>query len=345
MRPAALGLAAAALTLGVGAAAGSRPERPSIPADTLPRPLPREAPLGVEVYASTWGASEAVVELGRRLFFDPRLSRDGSVACASCHRPELGFADDRPRSVGVDGEETRHHAPSLLNKALSTDLHWDGAAPTLEEQVLLPISSPTEMGLPLEEALERLASDTALLADFEEALGGPPEAERLAAALAAFVRRLVAGDSPVDRFRAGVSQELDAAERAGLWLYEGRGGCWRCHGGPNFSDEGFHNTGVGVTNGVPEAGREAVTGSAEDRGAFRTPGLRHLTRTAPYMHDGSLATLREVVEFYRRGGNPNPSLSSRLQPLDLTDEDVDHLVAFLEALSRQGPQRDERRSQ
>ena len=101
MRPAALGLAAAALTLGVGAAAGSRPERPSIPADTLPRPLPREAPLGVEVYASTGGASEAVVELGRRLFFDPRLSRDGSVACASCHRPELGFADDRPRSVGV----------------------------------------------------------------------------------------------------------------------------------------------------------------------------------------------------------------------------------------------------
>lgn len=327
-----LGLVAGAAVSGPGTDAGR--ERPGVPPDTLPGPLPPEAPLGVEALAAAWTADEAVVELGRALFFDPRLSRDGTVACASCHRPELAFADDRPRSRGVGGALTARNAPSLLNKALSEDLHWDGGAATLEEQVLLPIESPTEMGLPLDEAVARLRADVELAARFELALGGPPDAPRLAAALAAFVRRLVAGDSPVDRFRAGLSQELDAAERAGLWLYEGRGGCWRCHGGPNFSDEGFHNTGVGAVDGVPEAGREAVTGDADDRGAFRTPGLRHLTRTAPYMHDGGLATLREVVEFYRRGGVPNSHLSAELRPLPLSDEDVEHLVAFLEALSR-----------
>ena len=156
----------------------------------------------------------------------------------------------------------------------------------------------------------------------------------LAAALAGFVRGLTAGDSPVDRFRDGDVEALSADEEAGLWIYEGRGRCWRCHNGPNFSDESFHNTGVGAIEGVPEPGRFAITGEDGDQGRFRTPGLRMLTKTAPYMHDGSLGTLAEVVEFYRDGGNANPHLSDRMGKIELTDEEAAQLVAFLEAMSR-----------
>jgi len=137
----------------------------------------------------------------------------------------------------------------------------------------------------------------------------------------------------VDRFRAGDFAALDDAERAGLWFYESRGGCWRCHSGANFSDEDFHNTGVGAVDGRAEEGRLAVTGRPEDRGAFKTPTLRGVALTAPYMHDGSLATLEEVLEFYRQGGRPNPDLDPRLQPVEMSDEDVAHLLAFLRALS------------
>jgi cytochrome c peroxidase len=138
----------------------------------------------------------------------------------------------------------------------------------------------------------------------------------------------------VDRFRDGDVEALSADEEAGLWIYEGRGRCWRCHNGPNFSDESFHNTGVGVVDGAPEPGRFAITGEEGDQGRFRTPGLRMLTRTAPYMHDGSLATLAEVVEFYREGGKANSHLSDRMGPIELTDDEAAQLVAFLEALSR-----------
>ena len=309
-------------------------KRPRVPHDSLPRPLSAEAPLGAEELGQGLGASAARVALGRRLFFDPVLSAKRDFACASCHRPELGLADDVPLSSGHDGARTKRNAPSLWNKGLSVDVMWDGSAATLEAQALLPIDDPDELGLGVEAALERLAADEAYAAEFQAAFEGPPTRARLGQALADFLRALMVADSPVDRFRAGDFSALDEAERAGLWLYEGRGGCWRCHNGPNFSDEDFHNTGVGTVAGQSEAGRAAVTGDAADRGKFRTPGLRLLTRTAPYMHDGSLATLEEVVEFYREGGHANGNLSEHMKPLELTDEDVAHLVAFLEALSR-----------
>ena len=293
-----------------------------------------ELPLGLPQELAAAAPEPLELELGRRLFFDPLLSVDRSIACASCHVPERGFADGRARSLGVHGRETTRNAPTILNRALGEAFMWDGRAATLEEQVLLPIENELEMGLPLDDAVARLRADPTYVQGFDASFGEPPSRERLADALATFVRAQVLGGSPVDHFRAGKRDALTAAERSGLWLFESRGGCWRCHSGPNFSDEDFHNTGVGIETGSPDPGRSAVTGDAADTGAFKTPTLRGLALTAPYMHDGSLATLAEVVEFYRKGGHPNPHLDPAMGPIEMTDQDAANLVAFLEALSR-----------
>ena len=308
-----------------------RAQEVRVPADDLPPVLPSESPLGLPERSHVEG--DALVELGRRLFFEPRLSRNATVACASCHDPARAFADGTPLSVGVHGEPTRRNAPTLLNRAFGEAFMWDGSAASLEEQVLMPLENPIEMDLPVEEALARLATEPAWTEAFEAA-GVAVDREGLAAGLAAFVRRLTLGDSPVDRFRAGERSALDAEERAGLWFYESRGRCWRCHSGANFSDEAFHNTGVGVRDGRPEEGRFEVTGDEADRGRFKTPTLRGVALTAPYMHDGSLATLEDVVAFYRQGGVHNAGLDEAMAPIEMTDQDAVNLVAFLEALSR-----------
>lgn len=287
-------------------------------------PAAAEQPLTPELYA-----------LGRRLFHEPRLSADGALSCASCHRPELGFSDGLPRALG----DTRlRNTPPLYNRAFGHAFGWDGKAPTLEAQVLLPIANQHEMNLPLADAVARLRSDAGYVREFTAVLGAAPDEAGLGAALGGYLRGIVLGDSPVDRFFRNQRNSLTREERAGLWIYESKGRCWRCHVQPNFSDEKFHNTGVGVVDGEPgDLGRFLVTQKDADRGAFKTPTLRGLTLTAPYMHDGSLATLEDVVAFYRRGGNANPWLSPQLEPLALTDDDARHLVAFLRALSRVEP--------
>jgi cytochrome c peroxidase len=295
------------------------------PVQAVPLGLPAERLLAVS------SERDEVRLVGRRLFFDPILSSDRTVACASCHAPEHGFADERALSTGVHGRQTLRNAPTLYNRALGLAFMWDGRARTLEEQVVLPIENELEMDLALPDAVARLAGEASYAAAFEEALGGPPSKERLAAALAGFVRSLWNGESGVDRFRAGDYGALSDAARSGLWLFESRGGCWRCHSGANFTDEDFHNTGVGGDDG-----RFAVTGIEADRGRFKTPTLRGVAETAPYMHDGSLASLDEVVELYRRGGRANPNLDPRLRPIEMTDEDAANLVAFLRALSGTG---------
>lgn len=332
----ALGIALVALAPLGGARRGDEPVLPDVPADSLPRPLAVDVPLGLAEFEALEPDPPERIALGRRLFFEPRLSLDGRVACASCHRPAYGFAEPRARSFGTGRQPTSRNAPSLLNRALDPAFFWDGRAATLEEQVLAPIDDPKEMGRGRDAVVRWLAKSDEYADDFRAAFGGPATTEHLASALAAFVRALRLGDSPVDRFRAGELDALDAAEQSGLWLFESKGGCWRCHSGPNFADGEFHNTGVGSADGVPEDGRFAVTGDPADRGAFKTPGLRGLVRTAPYMHDGSLATLAEVVEFYRRGGIPNEALSTDLRPIELTDAEAANLVAFLRALSRTG---------
>jgi cytochrome c peroxidase len=175
---------------------------------------------------------------------------------------------------------------------------------------------------------------------FEAAYGVAPDAASLGATLAAFVGRLYLADSPVDRFRIDNDfAALSTPERSGLWFYESRGQCWRCHSGPNFSDESFHNTGVGARDGVPEEGRMAITHDAADRGRFKTPTLRGLVFTAPYMHDGSLAALEDVVKFYRAGARANSDLAPELAPIEMSDDDAKNLAAFLRALSREVPPR------
>jgi cytochrome c peroxidase len=273
-------------------------------------------------------------ELGRRLFFERELSVDRSVSCASCHAPERHFADGEALSVGVAGRRTLRNAPSLVNRGFGESFMWDGRVATLEEQVLMPVTNELEMDLPLEEMVARLQAHPSYPALFAAAFEDGVTQANAARALAQYVRRLVLGDSAVDRFRAGEYEQLSSEERVGLWVFESKGRCWRCHSGANFTDERFHNTGVGVVDGRPEEGRAAITGAAADRGAFKTPTLRGVALTAPYMHDGSLATLADVVAFYRRGGGANPDLDGLLVPLELSDREADGLVAFLEALSR-----------
>jgi cytochrome c peroxidase len=305
-----------------------------IPVDDLPRPLVRVPLLGAEELVDGWTASDEEVRLGRQLFFDPILSEDNTVACANCHQPAFAFADNKQFSVGIGGQLTKRNSPALVNRALSTRVFWDGRAASLEEQVLMPIQDPTEMGTDLDLILKRLGGDEGYSTEFDDVYGAPVNADSLAAALSAFVRAIAYGNSPVDQFRNGETAALSTEERAGMWVFEGRGGCWKCHTGPAFSDEQFHNTGVGALDAAPEAGLSGFTKAPEDLGKFRTPGLRMLSQSAPYMHDGSLATLEEVVAFYRDGGMPNTHLSERMQSIKITDDDASALVAFLRALSR-----------
>ena len=303
--------------------------------DSLPATLPVGVPYGLpEDLFEREPSTEAALGLGRALFFDPILSQDRTVACSSCHDPRFGFSDPVARSVGIGGQLTQRNAPTLFNRALGESFFWDGRATSLEEQVLMPISNETEMGPALEPILQRLRADAGYAQRFREALGGEPSQQRLAVALAAFVRRLTHANSAVDRFRKGEYGVLSDDARAGMWIFESSGRCWKCHSGPNFSDESFHNTGIGVRSGIAELGRFEVSGVEAERGAFKTPTLRGLSATAPYMHDGSLASLAEVVEFYRQGGHPNPDLDEELAPLELTERGARSLVAFLEALSQ-----------
>ena len=303
----------------------------------LPQDEKPSAPFGLP--AILWPQENAwtlkAENLGKRLFSDPILSVDRSISCASCHDPDHGFASLEAIPPGARGKRALRHAPTLVNRAFGTSMMWDGRRTTLESQVLDPISNPNEMSLPHEEALKRLETHEKYPLLFRGAYTDGLNLQNLSRALSTYVRTILVGNSPVDRFHAGDSSSLTAQEKAGLWIYESKGGCWRCHSGPNFSDEGFHNTGVGVLGQKPEAGRAGVTEHSGDTGAFKTPTLRGLVHSPPYMHDGSIKTLREVVEFYRRGGNPNQHLDQAMVPLDLSEDDVLNLLAFLKALSRQ----------
>jgi cytochrome c peroxidase len=301
-------------------------------------------PLGLDAYLPVPANNPLTREraaLGRKLFFDKRLSRDGTVSCASCHDPALGYVDGEPVAIGVGGQKGTRRTPRLINRAYGRSFFWDGRAASLEEQVLKPIANPIEMDLPVEQAAGRLAADPEYSQAFAAAFDGEPTAERLAFALAGYVRTILSGDSPYDRYLAGDESALSAAQKRGLALFRGKAACAVCHVGPNLTDERFHNTGVGWANGDwADPGRAAVSGDAADRGAFKTPPLREVARSGPYMHDGSLATLEDVIEFYDEGGKANPNLDLDMQPLRLSEQEKADLAAFLQALSgivQEGP--------
>jgi cytochrome c peroxidase len=271
------------------------------------------------------------VALGRKLFFDPILSRDRSVACATCHRPDHGFSSPEARPVGIGGRKAARRAPSLFNRAYGTAFFWDGRTATLEEQALEPIANPDEMGSSVADAVSRLKADAGYREQFAAAFDDGVTPANLGKALASFERVLLRGDSSIDKFRErGNRETMTDAERHGLWLYESKGHCWKCHAGRNFTDESFHNT--GVSWGGDDLGRFKVTKRDEDRGRYKTPSLRGVKLTGPYMHDGRLKTLEDVVEFYNKGAGPNPHLDPLIKPLGLSKPELADLVAFLKAL-------------
>jgi cytochrome c peroxidase len=284
----------------------------------VPRP-----PLGLDLYmpvAETNPLSRAKAAQGREFFFDRRLSRDGSLACASCHDPKLGFSDGRRVARGIGGADGSRNSPALINRGYGTAFFWDGRAASLERQAIEPILNPKELGITAEELETRTGM----------------KAADVAAALASYVRTIRSGNSPYDRFAAGKTGALNALEKSGLRLFRGKAGCSSCHIGPSFTDERFHNTGVAWLDGrLADEGRGGITGNEKDRGAFKTPTLREVARTAPYMHDGSLATLEDVVRFYSDGGRRNPYLDPQIQPKHFTPEETRALVAFLRTLSGQ----------
>lgn len=314
-------LVALALLLAAKAQAPSFAALRQPPRGLPPMPLPND-----------YVPSAAMFDLGQRLFHDKLLSRDHSVACANCHVADKGFADGQTLPVGIGGQLAKRHAPVLWNRGYGTLQRWDGASASLEAFVLEPIADAREMGFSVAGALARLANDQSYQQAFQTAFAQPPSEQGLQRALATFVRGIVRGDSSYDRFLQGETQVQTAAERAGQWVFESKGGCWRCHTPPLFTDEAFHNTGIGVRDGKPEAGRFAATGRDADQGAFKTPTLRGVGNSAPFMHDGSVATLEDVLEFYDRGGNANTQLDRALRPLHLTDSEKRHLAAFLRSL-------------
>lgn len=297
------------------------------PAAAFVRPIEviEPPPRGLELYRPVPVENRltaARAELGRRLFFDARLSRDGSLTCASCHQPELGFSDTVRFSPGVYGRTGTRTTPTLLNRAYGRAFFSDGRAATLEEAVLRPIEDPVELDLPLDRLIGRLQCEATYRESFEDAFPGEGLTRRsLGRALASYVRVLTWGDVPQE-----VRPEIDA----GRALFHGRARCATCHAGPNLTLDEFHNT--GLASGSGDLGRYAATGRPEDLGRFKTPTLRAIRHTRPYMHDGSLATLSGVVEFYNGGGGPHPGRSPDLRPLGLTPEEIRWLVAFLESL-------------
>jgi cytochrome c peroxidase len=334
---------------------GCGPTRAGLESDNPVRPV-ASPPFGMEEFFKDVPRQPVPtrVRLGRWLFFDTRLSADGTLSCASCHRPEFAFSEPTPVSTGITGRPGSRKAPSIINLAARTILpdvpedrnqtfFWDGRVSSLEHQVLVPIADRNEMGLDHQSMIERLSAMQGYRPYFAEAFGSAEiTQERVATALSEYVRTRMSGNAPYDRWSyAGESGAMSAEAKRGSEIFSFSGGCATCHAGFNFSDGRFHNLGVGwdpATRSFRDEGRFAVSHNERDRGAFKTPGLREVSRHAPYMHDGSLATLRDVVEFYNRGGAPNPNLSGRIRPLRLTPPDIDALVAFLHALDGEGYQ-------
>ncbi|MGH9691383.1 MAG: cytochrome-c peroxidase [Candidatus Acidiferrales bacterium] len=301
-----------------------------------PVPIPANNPPTAETIA-----------LGRKLFYDAKLSKDDSVSCASCHNPQHALTDGRKFSMGVGGAIGIRNAPTVLNAAYFPRLFWDGRAGSLEEQSGDPMVNPLEMDQPHKVTVSKVVSDQAYKAEFQKAFGpGPVTLVKIEKSLASYERTLLSADSPFDQYEyGGDKQALSPSAIRGLTAFMDakRGNCAACHTIEKtyalFTDGKFHNTGAGLNaeGDFTDPGRYGITKSQADTGAFKTPTLRNVALTAPYMHDGSLKTLKDVVDFYAGGGNPNPYLDKEMKTIHLSGRDRRDLVAFLQSLTGKMP--------
>lgn len=316
--------------------------------------------------------TRAKIELGRQLYFDRRLSKDGSVSCADCHHPDEGYARQTQFGVGIEGLTGNRNSPTSYNRILSRAQFWDGRAGTLEEQAIGPIANPIEMGNTHDTAVATIGAIEGYRLQFEKIFGGEANIENIGKAIASFERAIITGPSPFDywepvrrieevfdvsdlealeeeepdiyeQYLAAKAQSdehpiSESAKRGYALFFGQKAGCTACHTGPNFTDEKYHNLGVGMAAAEPDLGRFVVSQEEKDRGAFKTPTVRNIALTAPYMHDGSQNTLEEVVEWYDRGGHPNPHLSKDIRKLNLTAEEKADLVEFMKALTGDFPE-------
>lgn len=332
-----------------------------LPLGLPPVPVPADNP-----------QTPAKIALGKRLFEDKRFSADGTISCASCHMPELAFTDGKPVSEGIRAQKGTRNAPTVVNAVYYTSQFWDGRRATLEEQAMDPFVNPIEHGLkdhtPI---LEVIRKDRQYVEDFQKVFGVTPDKitiDHVVKAIASFERTVISGDSPFDRYLYGGDKTaMSESAIRGLDVFRNKGRCVDCHKieqtSATFTDSDFHNLGVGFKRieprlrkivaefraakqkgvsvdeavltqaDVSELGRFAVTGRIQDLGRFKTPTLRNVAVTAPYMHDGSQKTLEEVIDFYDKGGEKSPFLSGSIRPLNLTDQEKKDLVEFLKALT------------
>ncbi len=282
--------------------------------------------------APSSGEQKAREDLGAQLFADTRLSRDGTVSCASCHDPARAFTDGRTTAQARDGTPLQRNTPSLYNLAWSAFFFADGRATSLEHQALVPLTATNEMGGEMTSIVARLTADPDVTARFAQAFPAAPHVNEasVVAALTAYERTLVSPETRFDQWVAGDDTALSAAERAGFTVFVGKGGCVGCHGGWRFTDDGFRD--IGLPGDDP--GRSAIVGGSPELRQFKTPSLREVAGTEPYMHDGSLATLRAVIDHYTGGSVKRPSLDSNLvRDLVLSSQERSDLIAFLETLS------------
>ncbi|QDU74688.1 Cytochrome c551 peroxidase precursor [Bremerella volcania] len=314
--------------------------------------------------------TRAKIELGRQLYFDPRLSSDSTISCASCHHPDYGWAFNSQFGIGVDGQQGGRNSPVSFNRILSGAQFWDGRAATLEEQAVGPIANPIEMANTHDVAVKTLKEIPGYKAQFEKIFDDGVNIDNVGKAIATFERTIVTGPAPYDYYEVVRSFEKqlpadelefleeddpelyakyaeakknaagmsESARRGREIFFSEKGNCTACHAGANFTDELYHNLGVGMDKETPDLGRYEVTKQDKDKGAFKTPTIRNITQTAPYMHDGSQKTLEEVVEWYAKGGHPNPHLSDKMKKLNLTEQDKQDLVNFMKACTGEFPE-------
>jgi cytochrome c peroxidase len=276
-------------------------------------------------------------ELGKLLFFDPILSKDHTISCASCHKPASAFADTSAVSVGVRGAKGTRNTPSAMNLSLQRILFWDGRVKSLEEQALKPIENPKEMNLPIKEALERLKRNNNYSVSFKKLFGSEPTAATLAEALAAFERTLETSSSPFDEWKFSDNPNaVSDAVKKGFAIFSSKGKCTECHFGADFTINDFRNIGLFNGKDLNDSGRVVITGQAEHLGRFKVPGLRNIALTAPYMHNGMFKTIREVLDFYNDPDKIVPNSINRdslIKPLGLTPQELNNLEAFLFSLT------------